>query len=75
MATNPQCIGNCRTCTVLGACPTDTTHCEDCGEEIESGDGIELEVETYERGRHGTKMITVCTRCHESLYQGEVDNF
>ena len=37
MAANPQCIGNCRICTVLGACPTDTLVCEDCGEEIEPG--------------------------------------
>ena len=54
MAANPQCIGNCRICTVLGACPADTLVCEDCGEEIEPGEEIELEVETYERGRHGT---------------------
>ena len=60
MAANPQCIGNCRICTVLGACPSDTLVCEDCGEEIEPGEEIELEVETYERGRHGTKIITVC---------------
>ena len=62
MAANPQCIGNCRICTVLGACPADTLVCEDCGEEIEPGEEIELEVETYERGRHGTKIITVCAR-------------
>ena len=62
MAANPQCIGNCRICTVLGACPADTLVCEDCGE-------------TYERGRHGTKIITVCARCYESLYQGGNDNF
>ena len=47
MAANPQCIGNCRICTVLGACPTDTLVCEDCGEEIDPGEEIELEVETY----------------------------
>ena len=69
MAANHQCIGNCRMCTVLGACPADTLTCEDCGEEIE------LEVETYERGRRGTKIITVCARCYESLYQGGSDNF
>lgn len=46
MAANPQCIGNCRICTVLGACPTDTLVCEDCGEEIDPGEEIELEVET-----------------------------
>lgn len=45
MAANPQCIGNCRICTVLGACPADTLVCEDCGEEIEPGEEIELEVE------------------------------
>ena len=55
MAANPQCIGNCRICTVLGACPADTLVCEDCGEEIEPGEEIELEVETYERGRRGLK--------------------
>ena len=65
MAANPQCIGNCRICTVLGACPADTLVCEDCGEEIEPD----------ERGRHGTKIITVCARCYESLYQGGNDNF
>ena len=75
MAANPQCIGNCRICTVLGAGPADTLVCEDCGEEIEPGEEIELEVETYERGRHGTKIITVCARCYESLYQGGNDNF
>ena len=32
MAANHQCIGNCRMCTVLGACPADTLTCEDCGE-------------------------------------------
>ena len=75
MAANPQCIGNCRICTVLGACPADTRVCEDCGEEIEPGEEIELEVETYERGRYGTKIITVCAHCYESLYQGGNDNF
>lgn len=75
MAANPQCIGNCRICTVLGACPSDTLVCEDCGEAIEAGDEIELEVETYERGGRGTKLITVCPRCHETLYQSELDNF
>ena len=59
MAANHQCIGNCRMCTVLGACPADTLTCEDCGEEIEPGEEIEIEVETYERGRRGTKIITV----------------
>ena len=58
MAANHQCIGNCRMCTVLGACPADTLTCEDCGEEIEPGEEIEIEVETYERGRRGTKIIT-----------------
>ena len=72
---NPQCIGNCRMCTVLGACPSDVLVCEDCGKEIESGEDIELEVETYERGIRGTKMITVCTRCCESLYQNGSENF
>ena len=62
-------------CTVLGACPADTLTCEDCGEEIEPGEEIEIEVETYERGRRGTKIITVCARCYESLYQGGSDNF
>jgi hypothetical protein len=61
--------------TVLGACPADTLTCEDCGEEIEPGEEIEIEVETYERGRRGTKIITVCARCYESLYQGGSDNF
>ncbi len=75
MAANPQCIGNCRICTVLGACPADTLVCEDCGEEIEPGEEIELEVETYERGRYGTKIITVCARCYESLYQVETITF
>ena len=64
MAANHQCIGNCRMCTVLGACPADTLTCEDCGEEIEPGEEIEIEVE-----------ITVCARCYESLYQGGSDNF
>ena len=59
MAANPQCIGNCRICTVLGACPADTLVCEDCGEEIEPGEEIELEVETYERGRRDTKNLIV----------------
>ena len=68
-------VCNCRICTVLGACPADTLVCEDCGEEIKPGEEIELEVETYERGRHGTKIITVCARCYESLYQGGNDNF
>ena len=62
MAANHQCIGNCRMCTVLGACPADTLTCEDCGEEIEPGEEIEIEVETYERGRRGTKIITVMSR-------------
>ena len=75
MAANHQCIGNCRMCTVLGACPADTLTCEDCGEEIEQGEEIEIEVDTYERGRRGTKIITVCARCYESLYQGGNDNF
>lgn len=75
MAVNPQCVGNCRICTVLGACPTDTVRCDDCGEEIEPGEGIEIEVEAVERGRCGTKMITVCSCCHESLYQIGEDNF
>ena len=65
MAANHQCIGNCRMCTVLGACPADTL----------TGEEIEIEVETYERGRRGTKIITVCARCYESLYQGGSDNF
>ena len=75
MAANPECIGNCRICSVLGACPTDTLHCADCGEQIESGEEIEIEVETYERGRCGTKIVTVCSCCYESLYQNEKENF
>ena len=70
---NPQCIGNCRICNVLGACPSDSLRCEDCGEEIEPGEEIEVEVEAVEKGRHSTKMVTVCARCFETLYQ-EVDN-
>ena len=65
----------CSLAEVLGACPADTLTCEDCGEEIEPGEEIEIEVETYERGRRGTKIITVCARCYESLYQGGSDNF
>lgn len=75
MAANPQCIGNCRICTVLGACPTDALVCEDCGEAIEPGEEIEIEVETYEHGRRGTKIVTVCPKCYEAYYQGEIDNF
>ncbi|EOA55608.1 hypothetical protein HMPREF1214_03731 [Bacteroides sp. HPS0048] len=74
---HPDCIGNCRKCTVLGACPSDLMHCEDCGEEIGPGEGIEIEVEAVDHGRHGTKMITVCVGCYEALYQNEMieDNF
>lgn len=66
-----ECIGNCRLCNSLGACPSDKACCEDCGTELEHGEGIEVEVETVERGRHGSKMITVCAECFGSMYQGD----
>lgn len=69
--TKPECIGNCRLCDSLGICPGDKVCCEDCGTELEQGEGIEVEVETVERGRHGSKMITVCPECFGSMYQGE----
>lgn len=67
----PECVGNCRLCDDLGACPADIVHCEDCGVRLEEGEGIEVEVETVERGRHGSKMITVCPECFGSMYQGD----
>ena len=57
MAANHQCIGNCRMCTVLGACPADTLTCEDCGEEIEPGEEIEIEVETRYKDNHCLRSL------------------
>lgn len=72
----PECIGNCRLCTALGACPSDTEQCEDCGESLEPGEGVEVEVEAIERGKYHTKMITVCSKCFETYYQsGTYDEF
>lgn len=68
---NLNCIGNCRLCSVLGECPADHVHCEDCGTEIETGEGIEVEVEAVQNGRHGTKMITACPGCFAEYYQGD----
>ena len=48
---NLNCIGNCRLCSVLGECPADHVHCEDCGTEIETGEGIEVEVATADMVR------------------------
>lgn len=67
----PDCVGNCRLCDSIGSCPADIVCCEDCGVELEQGEGIEIEVEQVERGRHGSKMITVCAECFASYYQGE----
>lgn len=75
MAANSQCIGNCNICTVLGACPADSLTCVDCGEVIEPGEEIEIEVEAYERGKQATKIVTVCSKCYEAYYQSEIDNF
>lgn len=71
MSERPKCSGNCRLCTDLGICPADHATCEDCGAELEPGEGIEIEVESVERGRHGTKMITVCAECFVAYYQGD----
>lgn len=70
----PDCVGNCRLCDSIGSCPADIVCCEDCGVELEQGEGIEIEVEQVERverGRRGSKMITVCAECFASYYQGE----
>ena len=68
---NLNCIGNCRLCSVLGECPADHVHCEDCGIEIEPGEGISIEVEAIISGHPGTKMITVCPVCFADHYQGD----
>lgn len=67
----PECIGNCRLCDSLGVCPSDIVHCEDCGGKLVPGEGVEIEVETVDRGRRGSKMITVCAECFESMYKGD----
>ena len=68
---NLKCVGNCRLCDSLGQCPSDHVYCEDCGSEIEPGEGISVEVEVVDRGRHGTKMTTVCPECFRAYYQGD----
>lgn len=69
MSVNKKCNGNCRTCSVLGACPSDFIKCEDCGAELESGEELDIEVESIERGRYGSKIISVCRNCYEKFYQ------
>ncbi|MGJ0756262.1 hypothetical protein [Bacteroides fragilis] len=71
MEENLNCIGNCRLCSVLGECPPDHLHCEDCRAEIEPGEGITIEVEAIISGHPGTKMITVCPVCFADHYQGD----
>ena len=66
-----ECIGNCRRCSSLGVCPSDVVHCEDCGQVLEEGEGIEIEVEVVHLKKHGSKMITVCESCYSTLYQSE----
>ncbi len=69
MSDKPKCSGNCRLCKDIGICPADHTACEDCGAELEPGEGIEVEVETADHGRRGSKMITVCEKCFETYYR------
>lgn len=70
---NMGCIGNCRLCTSLGECPADKIYCEDCKDELEQCECIEIEVEAVERGQRATKIITVCSKCYEAYYQAEAD--
>jgi hypothetical protein len=69
-----ECIGNCRCCSFLGVCPSDVVRCEDCGQELEEGEGIEIEVEVVHLKKHSSKMITVCESCYSTLYQSEESN-
>lgn len=68
---NFECIGNCRLCPSLSQCPADPVRCDDCGAGIKPGEGVSIEVETVDHGRHGTKMITVCPECFRDYYQGD----
>ena len=38
-----KCNGHCKSCLYLGACPSDTVHCDVCKCEIEPGEEIEIE--------------------------------
>ena len=66
-----KCNGHCKSCLYLGACPSDIVHCEDCGVEIEPGEGISIEVEAIIAEHPGTKMITVCPVCFADHYRGD----
>ena len=63
-----KCNGHCKTCLMLGACPSDSIHCDTCGCEIEPGEEIEVETEIVEHGRHYKMNVPVCRECYEQFY-------
>lgn len=68
MKEKEECSGQCKTCNLLGECPEDASFCDACGEEVETGYGIEIETEVIERGKHCKKMAVVCRDCYERFY-------
>lgn len=62
-----MCNKHCKTCRIIGECPEDIQRCADCGTEIISGEGVEVETESID-GRHRSITVTVCRECYEEYY-------